>query len=405
MELPCKKNFTDSSRNPRISFRDHLADRPPRAFYLHVPFCQSKCAYCDFYSDFSAPETIERYLGSVEIELGRLGGDLPEPLDTIYFGGGTPTLLSADALARLCGLFGTYLAPGGEFSVEANPATLDVAKIDAMAAAGVTRVTLGAQSFDPLELTLLGRIHNPQDVATGVALLRRGGIENIGLDLIYAIPDQSLARWEKSLHAAVALDVEHVSCYALSFESSTPFGRRLATGDLAEADEELQRGMYDLAVETLGAAGLEQYEISNFAKAGRKSRHNLVYWHNRPYAAIGPAAAGYLQGRRWTNRPDLAAWLTAIEAGHAPPCDEETLSGPLAMAETVMLGLRLMEGISLAEFAERYDCDLAEVFPKSLARHLQQGSLLEEDGRLRLQREAFFISDSIFADFIDEARP
>ena len=405
MEVTCKKNITDSTRIPKNSFQDGVAHTSPRAIYLHVPFCLSKCAYCDFYSDLASPAMIERYLAAVQRELDRLDAHLCEPLDTIYFGGGTPTLLSASNLARVCGLFGERLAPNGEFSIEANPATLDAAKVDAMRGAGVNRVTLGAQSFDAEQLRSLGRVHSPDDIVDGVGLLRRGGIQNVGLDLIYALPGQSAASWERSLCAALELDVEHLSCYALSFEVGTPFGRRLAAGELAEADEELQRTMYGLAGETLAPAGLAQYEISNFAKPGRESRHNLVYWHNRPYAAIGKAAAGSVDGRRWTNHPDLQAWLSAVEAGASPPCDEETLTGPLAMSETVMLGLRLIEGLSLAEFSGRYGRELSDVFPQSLAKHLRQGTLLQTDDRLSVSREALFISDSIFADFIDEASP
>ena len=403
MEDHRKRNFDDSQRNHGISFRDTVAEEPPRALYLHVPFCVSKCAYCDFYSQSASDEVLARYHSAVCRELERLAiRDLP-PLDTIYFGGGTPTLLSAQQLEELCGAVGGCLAEGGEFSVEANPATLDAAKISAMVGAGVNRVTLGAQSFSSPELALLGRIHTPYDVSESVGLLRRGGIENIGLDLIYAIPGQSLASWERSLHAATELGIEHLSCYALSFETGTPLGERLGAGELAEVDDELQRTMFERTGVVLSAAGLAQYEISNYARPGRESRHNLVYWHNRPYAAIGPAAAGYVGGRRWTNRPDLAAWLAAVEAGHQPPCEAETLTGALAMAETVMLGLRLVEGIDCDAFAARYGRALEEVFPRSLERHTRAGTVLRTQGKIRLAPEAMFISDSIFADYIDEA--
>jgi oxygen-independent coproporphyrinogen-3 oxidase len=270
----------------------------------------------------------------------------------------------------------------------------------------VNRVTLGAQSFVPGELETLGRLHAADDVARAAMRLRGVGVANLAIDLIYAIPGQSLATWQDSLAAAIALDPQHVSCYALSFEENTPLGTDLRAGRVSEVGEDLQRSMYDLAVETLTDAGYEHYELSNFARSGRACIHNLVYWRNAAYLGIGPAACSYVGGERRSTTPDFRVWLDALtgDPPHLPPAETERLDARKAMAETLMLGLRLTAGVDEAAFKDRYGSTPPEAFPESIARQLEFGALQRRGGHLTLAREAYFTSDAVLSDIIAEAQ-
>jgi oxygen-independent coproporphyrinogen-3 oxidase len=269
--------------------------------------------------------------------------------------------------------------------------------------AEVNRVSLGVQSFHVRELALLGRRHSPEQARQAAAALRSAGIGNLSVDLIYGIPGQTLASWRDSLRQAVDLGAEHLSSYALNLEPGTPLGRAAEAGRVRPADEQLQKDCYEAAIDLARAAGLEHYEISNFARPGRRCRHNLTYWRNEPYLGLGPAAASYVAGVRRTNRPDLAAYLQAIEAGLPPPADSEKLVGRAAMAETVMLGLRLIEGLDRAAFAQRFGQDMASVFPRTVARYAEQGALIVTERHVRLEAGVLFVSDTILADFLAEA--
>jgi oxygen-independent coproporphyrinogen-3 oxidase len=378
-------------------------DRPARALYVHVPFCRAKCRYCDFYSLPQAANLADAWLAAAEKELAHRAGQLARPPASVYVGGGTPTSLDAEPLRRLLEGLGEWVEDATEFSIEANPGTLNPWKVELLRDSKANRVTLGVQSFDDRLLECLGRIHSAEDVRPAVASLREAGFDNLGFDLIYGVPGQSPESWRETLRRACELRPQHISCYALSFEPGTEMMRDLKTGRVKEVDEDLQRRMYDLAVEALAAAGFEQYELSNFAKPGFRSRHNGVYWRNEPYVGIGPAAASYLDGRRSRNVPDLQAYLRAVAESGSAEADSERLDPPAAMAETVMLGLRLTEGIALADFRERFGCDLEEIFPRTLDRYREEGGLERTPTHLRLRREAYFVCDAILADFLDEA--
>jgi oxygen-independent coproporphyrinogen-3 oxidase len=322
--------------------------------------------------------------------------------ETAYVGGGTPTVLGAPGLRRLLEAVQAAGRPRSEFTVEANPGTVDAQTAAVLAQCGVNRVAMGAQSFEPGELRTLGRIHNPGEVAVAVATLRSAGIANLDLDLIYGIPGQTLDSWRRSLESALALRPEHLSVYALSFEEGTPLWADLQRGAVEAMDDSLQRECYFAAIEAAGRAGLEHYEISNFARPGRRCAHNLTYWHNRPYLGVGPAAASYVLGVRRTNAPDLAAYVEAVRAGLAPPSTQEQLAGRMTMAETLMLGLRLVDGIDRKELAARFGVDALEAFPRSFARHAELGTLVVTDDLLRIPRESLFVSDAVLADIIAE---
>ena len=370
---------------------------------MHVPFCRAKCRYCDFYSVVADAGALRAYVQGAGRELEATRSCLELPLASVYVGGGTPTAIGAEALRALLVPLAPLVGTDTEFTVEANPGTVDQAVARTLVECGVNRVSLGAQSFDEGELRLLGRIHDPTEIGQAVGLLRGGGIANVGLDLMYAIPGQDLASWRRTLAAAMHLRPEHLSCYALSFEPGTPMERCLREGRIREADESLQKKMYLSAIELATGSGLEHYEISNFARPGRRCRHNLTYWRNGTYLGVGPGAASCVGGVRRTTAPDLPAYLAAVGEGRPPPGTAERLSGRRAMAETLMLGLRLREGADRAEFAERFGQEPQQAFARAFARYGAQGMLLVTPTHVRLVEEAMFVADTILADIVAEA--
>lgn len=382
------------------------ATAPAAALYVHVPFCRAKCRYCDFYSHPADEETLDAYVSAARTELALREASLAPSLQSVYFGGGTPTLLGPKRLARLLEAIRPRTTDETEITVETNPGVLDAATVSAMRDGGVNRVSLGAQSFDDGELTTLGRQHRAEDIGRAVEILRAAGMENLSLDLIYAIPGQSRFSWRRSLQAAVDLAPQHVSCYALSFEEGTALEADRLAGRVEETDEQTQRDRFEEAVEFLGAAGFEQYELSNFARPGRRCRQNLTYWQNHPYLGLGPAACSYLGGVRRTHSADTAAYLRALHSDppHPPPPSwEERLTGRKAMAETLMLALRLIEGVEISAFQQRFGCAPTEAFPHTFRRYLSQGAVVATPTHLRLHRDSLFTSNCILADLLAEA--
>jgi oxygen-independent coproporphyrinogen-3 oxidase len=376
-----------------------LLDAEPRSAYIHVPFCVHRCGYCDFTLVAGRDDLIDAYLEALAIELDRL--ERPREVDTLFFGGGTPTHLPASQLARLLALTRRWFppAPGAEICVEANPAGLDDAKVAVLADAGVNRVSLGVQSFDTQMLELLERDHRGADVSAVIARLRPA-IPNIGLDLIFGVPGQTVELWQQTLATALALEPTHVSTYGLTFEKGTAFQSRLDKGLLNKCDEELERTMYAVAMDELPRAGLEQYELSNFARPGFRCRHNEVYWAGRPFFGFGPGAARYAGGRRELNHRSVTTWINRVLAGHSPIADAEELSPEGRARELVMLNLRRCSGLSLAEFHEQTGFDFRELAGDTLPRHLRQGLLEEQDGHVRLTREGRFLADTVFSEYV-----
>ena len=373
----------------------------PRAAYLHVPFCHHKCHYCDFYSVVGADVHREQFIHRLATEMKAARPYLRRPLETIFVGGGTPTLLGAtlwrDLLAALCASL--PLADSLEFTVEANPETVDEKLIDVLAGGGVNRLSIGAQSFQDRHLNTLQRLHEPAAVARSVRLARAGGITDINLDLIFGIPGQTLDEWEADLATAIALDPTHLSCYGLTYEPGTPLTARRDAGSIRPVDEDLEAAMYEAAVDRLAAAGFEHYEISNWARPGHRCRHNLVYWTNGQWWPLGPAAAGHCGGWRWKNVPSLAEYLAS---GPLPPiCDVEHLDDDGRIGEELMLGLRLLDGIELT----RLQALLAEGTrgrqrAKAIEAHIASGLLQREDDHLRLTRRGLLLADTVLCELI-----
>jgi oxygen-independent coproporphyrinogen-3 oxidase len=367
-----------------------------RSAYIHVPFCAHRCGYCDFTLVAGRDDLVDRYLDAMELELPRLGR--PREVDTLFFGGGTPTHLSASQLHRLFELVGRWLRPaaGCEISVEANPAGLDDAKIDVLSAAGVNRVSLGAQSFDAGVLELLERDHRRAEIISAVERLRPR-IGNIGLDLIFGVPGQSAGLWRQTLDEALSLHPAHLSTYGLTFEKGTSFYSRLSRGALSRCDEELEQQMYADAIDVLAAAGFEHYEISNFARPGRRCRHNEVYWTGGAFYGFGPGAASYLDGTRELNHRSVTTWLKRVFAGDSPIAEREHLDPESRARELIMLGLRRCEGIDLKEFRRQTGFELETLGGEALVRQRRDGLVQQVDGRVSLTREGRFVTDTVVA--------
>jgi oxygen-independent coproporphyrinogen III oxidase len=376
-----------------------LLDAEPRSAYIHVPFCAHRCGYCDFTLVAGRDDLIEAYLEALAMELATL--ERPREVDTLFFGGGTPTHLPAAQLERLMTLARRWFPPaaGAEICVEANPAGLDEAKLAVLADAGVNRVSLGVQSFDDTVLKLLERDHCGSDVPSVVERVRRR-IPNLGLDLIFGVPGQTLELWRATLADAVALAPTHVSTYGLTFEKGTSFQTRLDNGLLGRCDEELERQMYALAMDELPRAGFEQYELSNFARSGFRSRHNEVYWTSCPFFGFGPGAARYAAGRRELNHRSVTTWINRVLAGQSPIAEAEELAPEGRARELVMLNLRRSQGLDLAEFRAQTGFDFHQLAGDALPRHLRQGLLEELDGRVRLTRDGRFLADTVFAEYV-----
>jgi oxygen-independent coproporphyrinogen-3 oxidase len=364
--------------------------------YVHVPFCRHKCHYCDFYSFVDAEDRQEAFVARLEDELAAWAGRQLGALDTLFIGGGTPTMLRAPLLERMLGAIRRSLRwrDAAEWTVEANPETVSEEIAAALASHGVTRVSMGAQSFQPQLLAALERRHDPASVARAVARLRSAGVAAINLDLIYAIPGSNLDLWRRDLDAALALRPQHLSCYGLMYESNTPLGVRHQRGEVPAVSEELELAMHELAADTLAAAGFEHYEISNWARPGRRCRHNEHYWNNRDWIAAGPAASGHADGLRWRNVPRLSEWLAS--RGHAPVQDVERLDLDGRVGEAFMMGLRLLDGMPMDRVAALLaQGDRAIARGLAIARFKAEGLLEHADARLRLTRRGRMLASEV----------
>jgi oxygen-independent coproporphyrinogen-3 oxidase len=372
----------------------------PAGLYVHIPFCETKCGYCDFYSVPLRGRATGPVVDRVCRELSDRVAIAGLPLRTVFIGGGTPTLLPFEELARLLQTINdaTHSYEIEEFTVEANPATVEPAKAGLLTRCGVNRVSMGAQSFFPAELAVLERIHSPEDIAPSVSFLRDAGVPCINLDLIFGIPGQTMHTWRESLNRAIGLNVEHIACYALTYEPGTPLTARLQHGRITPCEEDLEAEMHLRAVEVLAEAGFLQYEISNFAKPGCECRHNLIYWRNEPYIGVGPSAAGCYGGRRYKNVSDNVRYVRMFdERGHAE-MESEVISPSMLVTEMILMQLRLNEGLSIARFRERTGLDPVELFDGALNRVTNLGLLTVSDCAIALTRSGRLVANDVMAE-------
>lgn len=360
-----------------------------RHLYVHTPFCAKICPYCAFYVHGGGVEAHRDFVAALRTEWTRAREEFPLELETIYFGGGTPSMLSAELFSEVA-----QELPSGEivreFTVEVNPATVTAKKAAAWRAAGVNRISLGAQSFDAEMLKLLGRQHAPEDIAETCALLREHGFENINIDLMFALPGQSEAKWEETLRAALDCAPKHISAYALTYEEDTPFFEKLQRGEWRQ-DEASEIAMFERTRDVLGAAGLIDYEISNFALPGFESQHNLAYWRGADYLGLGPSACSTIGGLRWRNVPDTRAYTERLARGESVRGELETLDPATRTKERIMFGLRMREGVARTEF------DGAEPQLNQLAAN---GLAFEQDGRVRLTPRGQLVADGVAGMFV-----
>lgn len=369
--------------------------------YIHVPFCLARCAYCDFNSYVGQEDLWDVYVGALAREMEAAG---PGQARSVYVGGGTPTVLPVALLAEILGAAHRSFTLDGdvEVSVEANPGTVDVSTLGQLHKLGVNRLSLGVQSLDEGELRLLGRIHSAGQAMDAFGAARRAGLENVNLDLIYGLPGQSMAAWQASLSRALELGPEHLSLYALSLEEGTPLASRVLRGELPFPDPDVAAEMYEWAAAACEAAGYEHYEISNWAREPRfRCRHNLATWRNEPYLGFGAGAHSWAGGKRWWNVARPADYVARVMAGGSPVDGVEELPPALEMAETTILGLRLLdEGLSLARFRERFGVGARQQYAAELD-ELSALGLVEVDAeRLRLTRRAHLLANQVFYRFL-----
>jgi oxygen-independent coproporphyrinogen-3 oxidase len=371
----------------------------PRAAYVHVPFCRHRCGYCNFTLVAGRDDLVGDYLRAIELELQLL--ERPHEVDTLYFGGGTPTHLSPAQLREL-GLVVTQWHPlslGYEWTVEANPADVDAAMIDTLAALGVTRLSIGGQSFRSEKLRLLERDHDATKIGAACGLAKQAGMQ-VAIDLIFGTPEETLDKWRADLDAALALEPHHISTYGLTFERGTAFWSRRLRGELNEAEEELGRDMYALAIDRLTAAGFEHYEVSNFARPSCRSRHNEVYWSGQEYFAVGPGAARYIGGVREMNHRSTTTYLRRVLGGESPVAESERLSPEARARELLVFGLRRMGGVSRSEFKEQTGFAIETLADDVLQKFVGLGLLMDDRERVRLSRDGLFVSDSLWPELL-----
>ncbi|MHB1354791.1 MAG: radical SAM family heme chaperone HemW [Anaerolineae bacterium] len=382
--------------------------------YLHMPFCKSKCAYCDFVSYPGLESSWKMYIDCICQELELRMSSWPQvTFDTLYVGGGTPTVIPVSWLAELITRVLACVAhtEATEVTVEANPGTVTASDLSELHRAGVNRLSIGIQSWQSEELTVLGRTHSPEQALYAIQAARATGFTNINLDLMYGLPGQTMDSWRKSLQRTLMLEPEHLALYALTLDTATPLAQRVASGAVALPDDDTYADMYELAIELCDHAGYAHYELSNWAlqsdggtsssaQPHYASRHNLHYWHNERYLGLGAAAFSYDGVRRWGNTPQVSEYIDTINAGRLPESESETLPIKAAMGETIMLNLRLIKGLIWDVFTQRFQADARDLYRDEIAALVDQGLLVVDDMGMRLSQRALFIANRVLSEFV-----
>ena len=374
--------------------------KKPTSAYVHIPFCTQICYYCDFSKVFIKNQPVDSYLEHLLEEFQSY--DI-QKLRTLYIGGGTPTALSAPQLEVLLkGLTKNLdLSVLEELTIEANPGDLDAEKIAVLKNSAVNRVSLGVQTFDDKMLKKIGRSHLEKDIYENIDRLKLSGFDNISIDLIYALPGQTMEQVKENVAKAIGLDIPHMSLYSLILENHTVFMNRMRRGKLPLPKEELEAEMFEYIIAELERAGFEHYEISNFSKHGFESRHNLMYWDNAEYYGIGAGASGYVNGVRYKNHGPIRHYLSAVEEGNAR-ITEEHLSQKEQMEEEMFLGLRKKSGVSMARFEEKFGRPFEGLYGEIVRDLVQQGLMQIEDDRVRMTKRGLFLGDTVAERFILE---
>ncbi|MFD1772878.1 radical SAM family heme chaperone HemW [Paenibacillus rhizophilus] len=377
--------------------------RPPEAVYIHIPFCTNKCFYCDFNSYVLKDQPVMDYLRALEREMELTVRDNPPGvIQSIFVGGGTPTVLKPDEMEYFLKTVRTYFpnwAEDIEFSMEANPGTTDPDKLAVMKAGGVNRVSFGVQAFQNELLSGIGRIHNTDDVYRSLDNARAAGLSNLSIDLMFGLPNQTVDMLAESIKRALDLGLPHYSIYSLKVEENTLFHTLFNKNQLPLPAEEDELAMYLLLMSSMEEAGYRQYEISNFAKPGMESRHNITYWRNQDYYGLGAGAHGYARRMRHMNVKGVSPYIEATKTG-LPRLNAYPVSKEEAMEDFMMVGLRMREGINDKAFREQFDRQLEDVFGKPLQKMLNAGLLEREGGNYRLSRQGILFGNDVFGEFV-----
>ena len=375
--------------------------------YVHIPFCRQKCLYCDFnsYAGFGA-DVMAEYAAAVCREIAMRKSELPVNENaSIYFGGGTPSLLHVEQTAQIVSAlkkYGYWQNPR-EASIEANPGTVDLKKLQALHKLGFDRISFGVQSLNDAELKTIGRMHNATEALEAIELAKQAGFKRINADVIYALPGQTLASLQNTLEQLVATGIEHLSVYGLIVEDGTPLQKLVEAGKIILPDEDEAADMYEFVQEFLAVQGFERYEISNYARGGAYSRHNLVYWHYYPYAAFGTGACGFNGSARFTAKANVTEYINAVNSG-ADLYDTENLTPAIQFEEFMFMGLRKKSGINLMEAKERFDVDVMAKYGAALHPFAAKGlvQMDERTGTLRLTQAGMEVGNQIFEIFVTD---
>jgi oxygen-independent coproporphyrinogen-3 oxidase len=379
------------------------------AIYVHIPFCAKHCAYCDFntYVERSQSQLVLKTVGAICRDIEQTAVALPtfqreRPITSIFFGGGTPTFLQGTQLAKILETIRSCfkVTPTAEISSEANPTSSDAEKFAQMREAGFNRLSIGVQAFDDTLLVALDRFHTAGEAERALQSAREAGFQNINLDLMFGLPKQTLSLWEASLQRALEQEITHLSLYALTLEPGTRFERLHAGGKLSLPGEEAEIAMYTHSRKALAQAGMEHYEVSNFARSGFRCQHNLVYWHNEEYLGFGAGAVSYLEGKRWKRERQPRAYIEKVTTGQDLAVEAETLSKEEVLGETMMLGLRLRGGLALQRVRDRFGVEPLEHFAEPIRTLKRRGWLVLENDTLSLTEEGLLLANEALCEFV-----
>lgn len=373
--------------------------------YLHLPFCISKCPYCDFNSyQLNEDNQISSYISALYQEITTYSKKLKKSnIKTIYLGGGTPTILSGVQIYNILEFCKSKFTidKDAEITIEANPGTLDGEKIKLLIESGINRLSLGAQSFNNLFLKKLGRIHNTQDIIDSYYLARKEGFNNINIDIMFALPDQTTEDLQITLKKAISLKPDHLSLYNLTIKPGTEYYKKYKKGKLKLPNEDEEFDMYKWAIKFLEESGFEHYEISNFARPYKRSMHNLIYWQNKPYLGIGAGAYSFIKGYRYMNYESPARYTKEMMSGKLPVDNGEKLSLRKRMIETIILGLRTKDGVGYQKFKIRFKVDINNVFHKQISKLINLRLLQKDDFKIKLTKRGIFLANIVFREFVD----
>jgi len=374
-----------------------------KAAYLHIPFCEHICHYCDFNKVFLKGQPVDDYLAAMEQEIElALKMDPVEKLDTIFVGGGTPTSLNERQLARFCGIIRQHFpaGPNLEFTFEANPGDLSQEKLQILKDAGVNRISLGVQTFNDELLKKIGRVHRAKDVFRTIEIAKKTGFDNISVDLIFSLPTQTIADFKDSLEKAFSLEIPHFSAYSLIIEPKTVFYNLMRKGQLQTPGEDIEAQMYELVMEEMEKHGFHQYEISNFSRPGFESRHNVTYWNNEYYYGFGAGAHGYVNGYRRSNIGPVNKYIETVKQGSLPILEEHQVTRAEQMEEEMFLGLRKTKGISISRFQEKFSENPLQLFHNEIDELIRKQWIEVNEDNIYLTKTGRLLGNEVFQAFI-----